>query len=208
MQLHFRVRRPLAAAPPTVMAVPLRTGRAEPVIGRTLAGARAALAQARTETARKVVAWALVAVAVGALGLAYLVQTSHVASLASERAVLERRTTETRNENARLAAFVAQEQAIGRAESVAQANGLRPAGAKNVVYAALLEKSDPPPAATAPVASRASLAQRLGDALQGRARVDAPVPPLAHPVLGPPLPTNIEKATAQPLPPTPGGTRL
>ncbi len=188
MQISLlRGRRPLEAAA-SPMAVPLVRDPAQRFSARAAAILDTVISRTRTDTARRVVSLALVALCVGLLAVVYLVQTSHVASLAAERADLEQHTTRVRDANARLSAQVAQAQSLERAESVARASGLRPATTNEVRYLRLPEVVEPPAEATAVPTARPSQWQRIADGLRGRAHGDAPLPALAPPMFGPPVP--------------------
>ncbi len=163
------------------MTIPLLSPETRPVGERVAALVQAIAAQARSEDARRVLTWALVTFAVCALGGVYLMETSHVASLASERADLEHETAKVQDANARLRAQVASAQVFGQTEQVARANGLREPPAAAVTYAALPDVTDTPARATAAPPASAGRLQRVTDALTGRgaATYRAPTAPAA-----------------------------
>ncbi len=154
------------------MAVPIAEAAALPIGARLASGAQGLLARARTEAVRRIVVWLLVTACIGALALAYLFETSHVASLASQRATLEEETAKTRDANARLAAQAAGFQTLSRADTTARDQGLRPATPSGIVYLTLPDVPDAPPTATAATAPVPSLRQRIVNALTGAARAD------------------------------------
>jgi hypothetical protein len=157
---------------PVPMAVPIEDVEPSPLGARIASGAQGLLAHARTEAVRRIVVWLLVTACVGALGLVYLLETSHVASLASQRAVLEDETAKTRDANARLAAQVAGFQTLSRADSAARDQGMRPATPGSIVYLTLPDVPDAPPTATAAPPPSPGLRQRIVNALTGRARAE------------------------------------
>jgi len=157
---------------PVPMAVPIGEGAALPISARLASGAQGLLAHARTEVVRRIVVWLLVTACVGALALAYLFETSHVASLASQRATLEEETAKTRDANARLAAQAASFQTLSRADTTARDQGLRPATPSGIVYLTLPDVPDAPPTAVAAPLPAPGLRQRLVNALTGGARAE------------------------------------
>ncbi|MDQ2785909.1 MAG: hypothetical protein M3Y58_13010 [Chloroflexota bacterium] len=154
------------------MAVPMTEDAALPIGARLASGAQGLLAQARTEAVRRIVVWLLVTACVGVLGLAYLFETSHVASLASQRATLEDETAKTRDVNARLAAQAAGFQTLSRADTTARDQGLMPATPRAIVYLTLPDVTDAPPTAAAAPSPVPGLRQRIVNALTGRARAE------------------------------------
>lgn len=163
---------------PVPMAVPIGEAESSPLGARIASGAQGLLAHARTEAVRRIVVWLLVTACVGTLGLVYLLETSHVASLASQRATLEDETAKTRDANARLAAQAAGFQTLSRADTTARDQGLRPATPGSIVYLTLPDVPDAPPTATAAPSPSPGLRQRIVNALTGRARAEntGPVP--------------------------------
>ena len=157
---------------PVPMAVPITEGAALPIGARLASGAQGLLARARTEAVRRIVVWLLVTACIGALALAYLFETSHVASLASQRATLEEETAKTRDANARLAAQAAGFQTLSRADTTARDQGLRPATPSGIVYLTLPDVPDAPPTAAAAPSSAPGLRQRIVNALTGHARAE------------------------------------
>ena len=157
---------------PVPMAVPIEDAAASPIGVRIARSAQSVLAHARTEAVRRIVVWLLVTTCVGALGLVYLLETSHVASLASQRATLEDETAKTRDANARLAAQAAGFQTLSRADTTARDLGLRPATPGGIVYLSVPDVPDAPPTATAAPPPSPSLRQRIVNALTGRARAE------------------------------------
>ncbi len=171
---------------PVPMAVPIEEIEPSPLGARIAHGAQGLLAHARTEAVRRIVVWLLVTACVGALGLVYLLETSHVASLASQRATLEDETAKMRDANARLAAQVAGFQTLSRADTTARDQGLRPATPASIVYLTLPDVPDAPPAATAAPSPSPGLRQRIVNALTGRARAENSGPaPTATPGVKP-----------------------
>ncbi|GEM_PF-5684597 len=163
---------------PVPMAVPIE-GAATSVIGARLAsGAQGLLAHARTEAVRRIVVWLLVTTCVGALGLVYLLETSHVASLASQRATLEEETAKARDTNARLAAQAADFQTLSNADTTARAQGLLAPSPSSIIYLTLPDVPDAPPTATAAPPSSPGLRQRIANILTGRASAEntGPIP--------------------------------
>ena len=154
------------------MAVPIAEDAALPIGARLASGAQGLLARARTEAVRRIVVWLLVTTCVGVLGLAYLFETSHVASLASQRATLEEETAKTRDANARLAAQAAGFQTLSHADTTARGQGLGPATPSGIVYLTLPDVPDAPPTATAAPSPAPGLRQRIVNALTGRARAE------------------------------------
>lgn len=153
------------------MAIPVGRAAPEPLGARLASSARHLLDRTRTEAARRIVLWLLVTLCVGALALGYLLQTSRVASLANERASLERETAAMRDANARLAAQTAGFQTLSRAATTARDQGLRTPSAANISYATLPDITDAPPAATS-APPRPGILARVRDALLGRAGAD------------------------------------
>lgn len=152
---------------------------------RVASGAQDFLSQARTDSVRRIVLWLLLTACVGALALGYLLQTSHVASLASQRATLEKETASVRDANARLAAQAAGFQTLTRADSTARDQGLQPVAPSKIVYVTLPDATDAP--LTAPAASPRppSLLQRIRNALTGHASAESVRPtPAAAPTPG------------------------
>lgn len=163
---------------PVPMAVPIETAASGPISARLASGAQGLLAHARTEAVRRIVVWLLVTTCVCSLGLVYLLETSHVASLASQRATLEAEIARARDANARLAAQAAGFQTLNRADTTARALGLRPALPADIVYLTLPNVPDAPPAATAPPPPSPTLRQRIINLLTGHAHAEnnGPVP--------------------------------
>ena len=157
---------------PVPMAVPIAEAASSPVGARLARSAQGVLAHARTESVRRIVVWLLVTTCVGALGLAYLLETSHVASLASQRATLENEIAQTRDANARLAAQAAGFQTLSRADTTARDAGLRPATPGSIVYLSVPDVQDAPPTATAAPPPAPGLRQRIVNALTGRAHAE------------------------------------
>jgi hypothetical protein len=157
---------------PAPMAVPITEAEPSPIGARITSGAQGLLARARTEAVRRIVVWLLVTACVGALGLVYLLETSHVASLASRRATLEEETAKTRDVNARLAAQAAGFQTLSRADTTARDQGLRPATPAGIVYLTLPDAPEAPPTATAAPSPPPGLRQRIVNALTGGARAE------------------------------------
>jgi len=157
---------------PVRMAVPMAGAASTPLGVRIANGAQGLLTRARTDAVRRIVVWLLVTMCVGVLGLAYLLETSHVASLASERATLEEETAKARDANARLAARAAGFQTLSRADSTARDQGLRPAPPNSIVYLALPDVPDAPPTATVAPPPRPGLRQRIANALVGRGHAE------------------------------------
>lgn len=157
---------------PVPMAVPMAGTASTPIGARIASGAQGLLAHARTDAVRRIVAWLLVTACVGLLGLGYLLETSHVASLASERATLEEETAKARDANARLAAQSAGFQMLSRADSTARDQGLRPAPPNGIVYLTLRDVPDAPPTATVAPPPRPGPRQRIVNALAGRGHAE------------------------------------
>lgn len=163
------------------MAIPLAPPRGQPTGERIAALVQGIVTQTRAEAARRVLTWALVTFVVCALGGVYLMQTSHVASLASERAALERETARLQDANARLRAQVASAQAFGQMEQVARANGLREPPAAAVTYLSLPDMPNDAPRATDTPPAKTGRLQRVMDALIGRGSAAYRVPPATPP---------------------------
>lgn len=157
---------------PVPMAVPIESAASTPIGVRLAHTAQGLLAHARTDAVRRIVVWLLVTTCVGVLGLAYLLETSHVASLASERATLEEETAKARDANARLAAQSAGFQTLSRADNTARDQGLRPAPPSSIVYLRLPDVPDAPPTVTIAPPTRPSLRQRIANALAGRGHAE------------------------------------
>lgn len=151
------------------MAVPVATAEPTPLGARLASTAQGWLARARTESARRIVLWLLVTLCVGALALAYLLQTSHVASLANERAVLEHETAKMRDANARLAAQAAGFQTLGRADTTARDQGLRVPLPANIAYLTLPDIADATPTSPTAPPTAPGIIQRIRNALTGQA---------------------------------------
>ena len=171
---------------PGPMAVPLERVQSPSLTRRVASGAQDLLTQARTEAVRRIVLWLLVSVCVGTLALAYLLQTSHVASLASQRGQLEQETAKLRDANARLAAKAAGFQTLTRADAAARQQGLREATAGSIAYISLPDVADLPPAPPAAGTHAPGLPQRIRSALTNHAsaesrRATAIATPGAHP---------------------------
>lgn len=162
---------------PVPMAVPIKEAVPSPLGARIASGAQGLLARARTDAVRRIVVWLLVTACIGMLALVYLLETSHVASLASERATLEDETAKTRDANARLAAQVAGFQTLSRADTAARDQGLRPATPGSIVYLTLPDVPDTPPVATIAPSPSPGLRQRIVNALTGRGRAENNGPP-------------------------------
>lgn len=164
--LSERRRHALTLSQP--MAIPLDPPRAQPAGERIAALVQGIAARARTGAARRVLTWTLVTFAACALGGIYLMQTSNVASLASERAALESETAKVQDANARLRASVAGAQVLGQTEQVARANGLREPPAATITYLTLPDVPADAPRATAAPPAKPGRLQRVRDALVGR----------------------------------------
>jgi hypothetical protein len=168
------------------MAIPLSPPVTTPIGTRMATFVQQLLAQARIGTARRILMWTLVAFAVCALGGVYLLETSHVASLASQRAALEAETTTLHDANARLQAQAAGAQAFGKTEQTARATGMRETPATAVAFATLPDVTNPPARPTAVATAKPGFVLRIRDALSGRAAANGAVPtaaatPGAHP---------------------------
>lgn len=166
------------------MAVPIGVTERQPLGTRLATGVHGLLAHAHTEAVRRIVLWLLVTLCFGTLGLAYLLQTSHVAALANRRAQLERQTTELRDANARLAARAAGYQTLSRADATARDQGLRPALAGSVGYVTLPDVPDAAPTVGAAPTKAPGIVRRVVDAIAGRAGADhisAAATPVATP---------------------------
>ena len=161
----------------TRMSVPIAgvAGRAQTAsLGtRVASSAQDFLSQARTDSVRRIVLWLLLTACVGVLALGYLLQTSHVASLANQRATLEKETARVRDANARLAAQAAGFQTLTRADTTARDQGLQPVTPSKIVYVTLPDVQDAPPATTAAPPRPPGLLQRIGNALTGQASADS-----------------------------------
>lgn len=157
---------------PVPMAVPIADGASAPIGARLTRSVQGVLAHARTESVRRIVVWLLVTACVGALALVYLLETSHVASLASQRAMLEDQTAKARDANARLAAQAAGFQTLDRADTTARSQGLRPATPGSIAYLSVPDVTDAPPTATAAPPPSPGLRQRIVNALTGRAHAE------------------------------------
>jgi hypothetical protein len=164
---------------PVPMAVPVESAAPEPLGTRLVSSAQHFLARTRTEAVRRIVLWLLVTLCVGVLALAYLLQTSRVASLANERATLERETATMRDANARLAAQAAGFETLSRADTTASDQGLRAPLVANIAYATLPDVTDAPPVATPAPARPPGIVRRIQDALVGRAGADHRAPSAA-----------------------------
>jgi preprotein translocase subunit SecG len=158
------------------MAVPVERGASVPIGTRFAASAQEFLARTRTQAVRRIVLWLLITLCIGILALAYLLQTSRVASLANDRATLENEISTMQDTNARLAAQAAGFQTLSRADSTAGNQGLRTPLAANVVYATLPDVIDPPPVATPAPARPPGIIGRIKNALVGRAGADKRAP--------------------------------
>lgn len=175
MLFPARPRSPVARLP-APMAVPVGRATPEPLGARLTSSAQHLLDRARTEAVRRIVLWLLVTLCVGALALGYLLQTSQVASLANERATLERETTALRDANARLAAQAAGFQTLGRANTTARDQGLRAPLPANIAYVTLPEVVDAAPTATPAPPPPPGILARIHDALLGRAGAENGTP--------------------------------
>jgi hypothetical protein len=164
---------------PVPMAVPVESAAPVPIGARLASSAQNLLARTRTEAVRRIVLWLLVTLCVGVLALAYLLQTSRVASLANERATLEREIATMQDTNARLAAQAAGFQTLSRADTTAGDLGLRAPLAVNVAYATLPDVTDAPPTATPAPARPPGIIRRIQNALSGRAGADNHTPSVA-----------------------------
>jgi hypothetical protein len=164
---------------PVPMAVPVENAAPVPIGARLASSAQELLARTRTEAVRRIVLWLLVTLCVGVLALAYLLQTSRVASLASQRATLESQIAAMQDTDARLAAQAAGFQTLSRADTTAGDQGLRAPLAANIVYATLPDVTDAPPTATPAPARPPGIIRRIHDALVGRAGADNRAPSVA-----------------------------
>lgn len=171
MLFPARARAAITRLPPP-MAVPVDPAGPTPLGARLTSTAQGFLATARTEAVRRIVLWLLVTLCVGALALAYLLQTSHVASLANERAILEHETAKMRDANARLAAQVAGFQTLGRADATARDQGLRPPLSANLAYVTLPEVAEVTATPPAAPPGAPGIIQRVRNALTGRASAE------------------------------------
>jgi cell division protein FtsL len=151
------------------MAIPLSPPAAPPIGTRLAALVQRLLALAQTRTVRRILMWTLVSFAVCALGGVYLLETSHVASLASQRASLEATTTALNDANARLRAQAAGAQTFAKTEQIARASGMREPPASAVAYVTLPDVTEPPPRATPAPAPKPGLMARIRNALTGHA---------------------------------------
>jgi hypothetical protein len=158
------------------MAIPIAPPVTPPIGARVAIVVERLLALTRTQTARRVLMWTLISFAVCALGGVYLLETSHVASLASQRASLEATTTALSDANARLQAQAASAQAFGQTEQIARANGMREPTANTISFVTLPDVTESPPRATAAPAAKPGLIQRVRDALTGHASANGSVP--------------------------------
>lgn len=175
MLFPARSRSPIARLP-APMAVPVDRGAPEPLGARLAASAHHLLDRARTEAVRRIVLSLLVTLCIGTLALAYLLQTSQVASLASERASLERETAKTRDANARLAAQAAGFQTLSRADTTARNQGLRTPLPANIAYVTLPDVTDASPTATPAPPPAPGVVRRIHNALTGLAGADNRTP--------------------------------
>ncbi|MHB8644225.1 MAG: hypothetical protein ACYDAR_00390 [Thermomicrobiales bacterium] len=157
---------------PVPMAVPIEGAASSPIGARLASGAQRLLTRARTEAMRRIVVWLLVTTCVCSLGLVYLLETSHVASLASQRATLEEEIAKERDMSARLAAQAAGFQTLSRADTTARDLGLRAAPPVTIVYLTLPDVPETPPAATTAPPSSPGLRQRIVNVLTGRAHAE------------------------------------
>ncbi len=154
------------------MAVPIAPTGQQSLGARLAAGMHGLLAHARTEAVRRIVLWLLIILALGTLGLAYLLQTSRVAALANQRAQLERQTADLRDANARLAARAAGAQTLSRADAAARNQGMQPAQPGSIGYVTLPDVPEATPTAPAPPTKAPGVWRRIVNALAGRAGVD------------------------------------
>ncbi len=129
-----------------------------------------------TAAGQRVLSWTLLALCVGALGVAYLLQTSYVASLATQRARLESTTTAIQDSSARLTAQVAEARAIGKAEPAAREQGLRLAPAGAVAYLTMPDIAEPTALPTPVPTAIPAPVTRVRASLLGQASADAPSP--------------------------------
>jgi len=161
---------------PAPMAVPLNPDAHTPLGVRFADWLHGIVTRRLSASGQRVLSWTLLALCLGALGVAYLLQTSYVASLATQRARLESTTTAIQDSSARLTAQVAEARAIGKAEPAAREQGLRLAPASAVAYLTVPDITEPTavptPISTATLASVA----RVRASLLGQASADAPSP--------------------------------
>jgi len=202
-------RRRVQKAPP--MAVPLDLGAREPLSERFAAWAHRAVTRRLSVASQRVLSWVLFALCIGVIGVAYLVQTSYVASLANQSARLESTTTAVQDANARLTAHVAEARAIGKAEPAAREQGLRVAGANTVAYLTMPDAPDPTALPTALPTMTPGVRERAGAVLLGSASVDASAPlpagsaATAEATMRPASLGGISPATPQPVRTPAGG---
>ncbi len=161
------------------MAIPLASPVTAPIGARVATLVQRLLAQTRTQTACRVLMWTLISFAICALGGVYLLETSHVASLASQRASLEATTMALSDGNARLRAQAAGAQAFGQTEQIARASGLREPAASAVSFVTLPDVSDPPVRPTPAPTVKPGLMQRVRNALTGHAAANGSAPAVA-----------------------------
>ena len=154
------------------MAIPIEAARRPPLGSRVAQVVHDAVAQTQLEAVRRIVLWIMLSLCIGALALAYLFQTSMVASLGSERATIERETVAVRDANARLAGQAAVLQTLGRAAASARDQGLRPAPPGGVRYVTIPDAFAIPATSTAAPAKPPGLRARIVNALTGRASAD------------------------------------
>ncbi|MBX5444607.1 hypothetical protein [Sphaerobacter sp.] len=113
-------------------------------------------------------------VAVSVIGILYLIQTSHVASLGYELSRIERERNELAMENARLGYLVAEQESLEQVERVAtQELGMRPLTRYRFleVQAPAEEELPPPPT---PTPDAETLWERVWRGLTGVGRAQAP----------------------------------
>ncbi len=171
---HLLGRRRAPKPPP--MAVPLNSEAHKPLGVRFAEWLHGIVTRRLSASGQRVLSWTLLALCLGALGVAYLLQTSYVASLAAQRARLESTTTAIQDSSARLTAQVAEARAIGKAEPAAREQGLRLAPAGAVAYLTLPDIAEPTAMPTVvPTATPAPVA-RVRASLLGQASADAPSP--------------------------------
>jgi hypothetical protein len=158
------------------MAVPLAPPAAPPIGARVAMLVQRLLAQTQTRTAHRVVMWTLISFAICALGGVYLLETSHVASLASQRASLEATTTAIDDANARLRAQAASAQTFGQTEQIARSSGMQDPTAAAVSFVTLPDVVDPPAPSTPVPAPKPGVLQRIRNALTGYASATGVAP--------------------------------
>ncbi len=173
MGLLSRRRRPPAPPP---MAVPLDHDAHKPLGVRLAEAVRGLVTRRFSRSARRVLAWTCTACCIGVVAVGYLLQTSHVASLADIRGGLERDTLTVQDTNSRLTARAAESRALGRAEPVARSLGLRVAGPGNVAYLTAVDVPDPTALPRATATATPGTFARVQAALLGQGHADAPTP--------------------------------